>query len=73
VRSEIFDDILIALEVNNILDKLLDLIFFWLQLLFQFSNLFVLLLFNSIYDIGFHFVKVRFELAEAFVEDTCHT
>ena len=32
-----------------------------------------MLLFNSIDDIGFHFVKARFELAEAFVEDSCHT
>jgi len=33
----------------------------------------VLLLSNSIDDIGFHFVKTRFQLTEAFLEDTCHT
>ena len=33
----------------------------------------ILLLFNSIDDVVFHFVKARFELAEAFIEDTCHT
>ena len=32
-----------------------------------------MLLFNSIDDILFHFVKARFELAKAFIEETCHT
>ena len=33
----------------------------------------ILLLFNSFDDIVFHFVKARFELAEALIEDTRHT
>ena len=60
MSSVIVDDIKIALEVTNILDQFLDLLFFWLQLLFQHADLFVLLLFNSIDDIAFHFVKARF-------------
>ena len=71
--TEIVDDIIFALEVTKSLDKLLDLLFFWLQLLFQRGNLSILLLFNSIDDIAFHFVKARLELAEAFFKDTCHT
>ena len=73
VASEIFDDIIVALLVTNSLYKLLDLLFFWHQLLFQRADFLILLLFNSVDDIVFHFVKARFELAEAFVEDARHT
>ena len=73
VASEIFDDIIVALEVTNSLYKLLDLLFFWHQLLFQRADFLILLLFNSIDNIVFHFIKARFELAEAFVENARHT
>jgi hypothetical protein len=41
--------------------------------LFQWRDLFVLLLFNKVSKISFHFIKAWFKLAEAFIEETSHT
>jgi hypothetical protein len=41
--------------------------------LIQLFDFLVLLLFNSLDDILFYFVKARFEFGKAFIEDTSHT
>ena len=71
--SEVVVNIKIAIEVNYTLFQFLNLLFFWLYLLFQRADLFVQLLFNWVYDFVFHFVKARLELAEAFFKYTFHT